>query len=294
MRQWIYKNRLIVLTIALIAVVVPILGCWHWFILQEQTTSASIQFSDAWTNGHQDLYKTEIVAGEKITHLYEWDSKISQYQDVGITAPKYSYEKDITIGSTTLKVSAVAFLVEKNADPLNGDLYGREYQFYTTGAKPKFLEKVGSLVWFYAPEAREPDSNLFTKDITGDGIDEIFVQVETSANGAWEFEILRLENGALVHLRDANAEDNWVGFTGINYKDGYVYRDCADAYETGRSRYILKDDRFIFDKSVGFEWDYHTNTCKLIIQGPGSSSSTREFDKCSSSDFGNFNLGDYF
>ena len=251
-------------------------------------------FSSAWTNGHQDLYKTEIVAGEKVTHLWEWNNRTSQYQDVGQIAPEYSYEKNLNIGSTTLKVSAVAILVEKDV-PQVGNLYVREYQFYTANAKPKFLEKIGSVFYLDTRQAREPDTLLFTKDITGDGVDEIFVQVETSANGAWEYEILRLESGGLVHLKDANAGNDWVGFTRINYKDGYVYRDWADAYETGRSRYILKDDLFVRDKSVGFEWDYHTNICKLIIQGPGDSSSTREFDKCSGSDFEkNFNLDDYF
>lgn len=184
------------------------------------------------------------------------------------------YSKEIQIGNTTLNlvVRTIIFHSEDNGNWLSG-----EYQFYSIGKKPVLLAKVSSLIPPEYNKKTDVDPFFFTKDITNDGVPEIFVLVEQNASNLREYEILRLDNGQLVNIKLENQKDNWVDFDDVDYKDGYISLDWhgpTSDYKVGRNYFKLEGNVLTFIRGVVFEFiDYTTKnkgeTCDVGVKNAG-------------------------
>lgn len=144
------------------------------------------------------------------------------------------YTKDITLGNTTLKMN-VKSVTYKSKD--NGDWYSGEYRFYSTDDEHP-ITTVASLI---PPEYEDGVDPLFSlKDISGDGVPEVFIKTEASASGVRAYEILRLQNDTLVNIREEGTENDWVIFDEIEYKDGYTYATWHGRFERGMTQFKLQ------------------------------------------------------
>lgn len=159
------------------------------------------------------------------------------------------YTKQIEIGNTklNLEVKTATFTGEDGHDWLSG-----EYRFYSIEKKPRLLATVPSLIPpRFDPEDGE-DPLLTTKDITGDGVPEIFVLVLQSGSNLRQWEILELKDGSLKNITIKGQKDNpkWVIADDIYYVDGYVILHWHGSDVRGAIRYTIDGNELVLEKSV--------------------------------------------
>jgi len=154
------------------------------------------------------------------------------------------FAKTISIGSTTLSL-----VVENYQDE------GSIYRFYSFGSVPILLKEISA----YIPPQNSNqvfDQNFFKKDITGDGIGELFIKLDASASGLTAYEILRMEGDSLAVIKLDGRKSVEVDFDEISYKDGYIYTTHHDiptgAYSVWAIRYKLEKDILIPVEIVEF------------------------------------------
>jgi hypothetical protein len=187
------------------------------------------------------IFPTSKIQNTKDTSHYFVDSK--EY-----------YAREIVIGDITLNLVVENYQNE-----------GSIYRFYSFGLNPKLLKEVES---FIPPENSEQvlTKNLFTKEITGDTIPELFIKLESSANNVTSYEILRLENNSLINIKLSMEKNNWVSFDEIEYRNGYVAMTWHASDATGEVRYELKDNVLVPIRNIGF----------FLIQGTEDNCEIRE------------------
>lgn len=185
------------------------------------------------------------------------------------------YSKEIEIGNTklNLEVKTATFVGEDGHQWLSG-----EYRFYSTDRKPKLLATAASLI---PPEYKDGvDPFFFTKDITGDGLPELFVMRLSSASNLRLYEILTLKGDALVNItmRINGENDKEISFDDIARKeDRYIamtWHGPSSAYEVGRNDYILlDDDSLMLIRSLSFVYGEDGESCDVKQMNVGDKES---------------------
>ena len=129
------------------------------------------------------------------------------------------------------------------------------YRFYSADAEPKLLKEVGATTPFdYDVDDDFPFERTFLqKDITGDGVDELFVQIQRSGSSLTSWEILRLENEVLVNIRKGFENSNWVDFDEAYFENGYTVLTWHGSDIRGAHRYVLEGNELIDVQGVSFE-----------------------------------------
>lgn len=148
------------------------------------------------------------------------------------------YGKGITVGDLLLLI-----VVE------NYQGQGGIYRYYTYDDKPKLLAEVDSFIKLDNSN-QAFNENLFLKDITNDGVPEIFTKVQ-SGGQVVSYRILRLENGNLESIQLENQQDGKVDFDEVNYMNGYVYMAWHANDARGKTKYSLNTNNLVPVKNVG-------------------------------------------
>lgn len=188
----------------------------------------------------------------------------------------YLWAKEISVGNTSLFL-----VVEKQQQEYDGrTFYSGTYRFYSSGAEPKLLKEVDLLM---PPDnsSKVFDGYLSAKDITGDGIEEIFIKREISSSNLIRYEGLRAENGQLSNITIEGNKD--LVFDEINYEGGYVYTTWHGGYEIGKIRYEWQGNNLVPVKSVGFfitPPSYNSENCEIRVSERGGMEKVVGVENC--------------
>lgn len=176
------------------------------------------------------------------------------------------YSKKVKVGNDTL------YLVAHENKANDGITM---YRFYSSGKEPKMLKAVNSSTRFNEGADAVLNQKFWQKDITGDGIDELFIQLKTVDGGRiTRYEILRYENGELVNIRMEGNPENEVELDDANFEDGYVALTDISTYARGKTRYRLQDNELVEVGRVSFFADEDMNgACNARIETRGNMTS---------------------
>ncbi|HEV7702000.1 MAG TPA: hypothetical protein VGO63_00950 [Candidatus Paceibacterota bacterium] len=174
-----------------------------------------------------------------------------------INATEY-YATEIRIGANIL------YLVVEN--------YKNEaeiYRFYSLSPKIKLLKEVGVSI---SPEdGIQVKYNFSKKDITNDGLEELFVKLQTTGSNNSSFEILRMEGNSLENIKLEGYPDNSVEFDTIEYKASRIYLTNHGSDSNTKTQYKLEGNTLVPIKSVRFGWNSDTeneNDCQVAEINP--------------------------
>lgn len=152
-----------------------------------------------------------------------------------IVDSKEFFAKELKIGDSKLFVT-----VE------NYQNQGSIYRFYSSDLIPKLLKEIDSYVF---PENSQQvfTRDFFIKDITGDGVEELFIKLQTTGSNLNSYEVFRLEKNNFINIKLNEKQDNWIEFDEISYKDGYIYSTLHDIPIGG---YSVWETRYRLDKNI--------------------------------------------
>lgn len=191
------------------------------------------------------------------------DTEGSDYADL--------YAKELQLGDK--KINLAVKSVTLHAD--NGDWPYAEYQFSTTGSKPQLLAKVDTLT---PPQYENGVDSLFSlKDITGDGVPELFILLQQSGSNLRDYEILTLNGDTLVNITTkANGENSkQIDFDDIALKGRYIamtWHGPTSGYEVGRNDYLLSSDHSLsLVRSLVFDYGEDGESCDVKRKDAGDS-----------------------
>lgn len=200
------------------------------------------------SNGRSVIYTTEKAnAKYSFIHEWHWNPRASVYEQAtpnfsptiqpmitttwvnGMDYPVYAFFK----GKYSTEAEPILEVGAQNAitDPMDGGLWGGRY---------------------------------FTKDITGDGEPEIFIQMEANGHGNRWYQILQWQYGSFQKLTVEGTENEQISFNEIDYKDGFVYATWHGNFERGMTQYALTGNKLVRVKDVGlYTQDYNDTTCSV-------------------------------
>ncbi len=126
---------------------------------------------------------------------------------------------------------------------------GSLYSFYSNLNNPVKLITVES---FLAPKTQQEafEALFFEKDITGDGVKECFIKLQTTGNSLSGYAALRLVKNSLVRIRGESS--SIIEFDEINYENGKITTLVHDVDFRGKAFYRLEGDKLILIKTIGF------------------------------------------
>lgn len=193
------------------------------------------------------LFSTMLLVGI-VAFVFSNKTKVNDFNAATESTDYFDlYTKDIMLGNTALKMN-VKSVTYKSKD--NGDWYSGEYRFYSADNEHDPITTVASLI---PPEYEDGVDPLFSlKDISGDGVPEVFIKTEASASGVRAYEILQLQNDTLLNIREEDTENDWVIFDEIEYRDGYVYATWHGRFERGMTQFKLHENILMRIKGVVF------------------------------------------
>jgi hypothetical protein len=166
---------------------------------------------------------------------------------------KEYYAKEIFIGETRF------FLIVENYQSEAGI-----YRFYSSSSTRELLKEIESLIPI-RDSNQVFEKNLFLRDITNDGIEEIFIKKEVSSNNTSSYEILKWDDtNSFSNIKLEKQEDFRVDFDEIFYKDGHIYITWHGSYEKGRVQYKLDKNNLVEIKSTGiYQLLNSENSCEI-------------------------------
>ncbi len=138
------------------------------------------------------------------------------------------------------------------------------YKFYTTDTEAKLIKEIESQVFNNTENDAEP--YFFTKDISGDGVPEIFILMERSASNLMAYSILQWKDNELISIREENTENDWVIFDDIEYHDrsNSVYATWHGNFERGVTQFKLQGNTLIREKAIGlYAEGYNSEGCNV-------------------------------
>ena len=130
----------------------------------------------------------------------------------------------------------------------NGTQYSSEYAIYSNIKEPRELIKAESTPIFNADEAF--NKNFFQKDITGDGISEIFILFQSTSYGLNGYTVLRHTNNKLETITIGG--DPLINFDEIEQKNGQVSMTSHSNGFKGKDFYELNGNNLVYKRSIGF------------------------------------------
>lgn len=192
--------------------------------------------------------------------LYKQDNVPEYLQKIYLNQ-KISYvgDKHYKVGSTDIYVAQISVgntelyqIFEKWIEIYEGREWENDkYRFFSTDENPKLLKDVGTIT---PPQdaSQALNTDFFLQDITGDGIDELFIRVLNSASNLSEWEILKLEDSNLVNITIKGQKDNptWVTFDNAGNKGNLIWLDWHGSDQRGRSFYKLEGNELVLDIGV--------------------------------------------
>ncbi len=135
--------------------------------------------------------------------------------------PGEDIEKEVVLGDTKFKV-----VIQTDIGLWDdGDTYlTNTYQFYSTGEESKLITELESQLFHSRDDTYKPDEAPYfsLKDITGDGVPEIFILWERNASNLSVYRILTLLDGSLMDMVISGGREE-IDFDDISYQDGLVY-----------------------------------------------------------------------
>lgn len=135
------------------------------------------------------------------------------------------------------------------ADAPMVDAGGYVYRFISE-KDPRFsIGEVASLVSY--PSGIVNGWNYYTKDITGDDRQEIFVETQSSGSNVAAYEILTQKDDFLVNIKEENSDTNWIIFDEAFNEDDMIVLTWHGGYEYGKSYYTFNDNVLTLQKTVG-------------------------------------------
>ena len=205
-------------------------------------------------NGRSTIYTTE-TANTKYSFIHEWHWN----------PEKSGYEK--ATPNFSPMIQPMVYL------DWHEDMYYPVYAFF----KDKYSREATALLEVGSVSAVDTDDNgeiiddvgvgrsrYFTKDITGDGEPEIFVQMEANGHGNRWYQILQWQNGSFINIREEGNENNWIDFDDIEYNNGFVFATWHGNYERGMTQYQLEGNILKRIRSIGFYADgYNATDCNI-------------------------------
>ena len=130
----------------------------------------------------------------------------------------------------------------------NKTKYSSTYSFYSDLENPRKLIEVESLP--LSDASTTFNKNFFLKDITGDGIEEIFVVFESTGYGLSGYTVLRHIDNSLETMTIDN--DTLVHFDEIEYKNSEVSMISHGSGFRGKAFYEINENNLIYKQSIGF------------------------------------------
>lgn len=132
----------------------------------------------------------------------------------------------------------------------NYENQGSIYRFYSFDLHPKLLKEVNSLIPVEIL-MENFEKSFFVKDITGDGLEELFIAIQYPGSSPGSYVVLQWDEGSLVEIKITGTESGVVEFDEITYESGYVYMTWHGTYEQGKIRYEFKNKSLVEIKNIG-------------------------------------------
>ncbi len=137
----------------------------------------------------------------------------------------------------------------------NETSYSSIYSIYTNSGNPVKLVQIESIPASSAKEALE--DNFFEKDITGDGVEELFLKIFTTGKGQNAYNILRLVNNKLETMttKEWSTENKTdiILFDAIEYRNGSVVIIEHDLDVRSMLRYEVDGNLLVPSSSITFK-----------------------------------------
>lgn len=149
------------------------------------------------------------------------------------------------------------------------------YRFFTTEEEPRLLKEVEVVT--PPNDADEAlNRNFFMRDITEDGIEELFVRVLRSGSNLSEWEIIKPEGGALASITIRGQKDNplWVEFDEIGTRGSTVWLDWHGSDMQGRNYYRLEGNELVYEKGVRIAFANGSEECRVSVSNAGDADFT--------------------
>lgn len=170
-----------------------------------------------------------------------------------IDSKKEVYPKTILVGDSKL------FVVAEKQE------YGGRYRFYTTDTHPKLL-KEAEIFGSFTDNEEIFTKNFFEKDITGDGVEELFIKMQVSGNNLASYEVFQWENRVLANLKLAREKSSLVSFDEINNENGHITMTWHAVDAVGKTWYELNGTELTAGYNVGFfNVSLGSNRCEVRV-----------------------------
>lgn len=173
-------------------------------------------------------------------------------------------DKHFKVGSMDVFVTRISI-----GDTVLHQIYEKDdekYRFFTTEEEPRLLKEVEVITPLQnADEAL--NKNFFLRDITNDGIEELFVRVLNSGSNLSEWEILKLEDGALVNIAIKGQKDNpnWVEFDKIETRGSRIWLSWHGSDMKGWNSYELEGNELVFQRTVRLTFKNGSDMCDVSV-----------------------------
>ncbi len=170
------------------------------------------------------------------------------------------YSKPVTVGDAILYM-VVEVMPEQES----------RYKFYSADPIPQLLKEVS----ITTPFDYDVDSDIllertfWQKDITGDGIDELFIKFQSPSGMSPQYKVLRYGEGMLSDIQVGGLE--FVTMDDADYEDGYIALTDHGTYVRGKTRYLLEEDTLKEVGRVSFFWSEEMgDACDVRIETQGN------------------------
>lgn len=140
---------------------------------------------------------------------------------------------------------------------------GKNYTFYGADSNIKeiqlLIDNIVDFEWYSGPEDyKNREIELFLKDITADGIDEIIVPYE-KGKGSRAYQILTFgSDKKLIKMLNKNymyqKPDEIIGFDTIERENNFVVTTWHATWSRGKSYYSVEDNILNFEKGIDVDF----------------------------------------